>query len=147
MISGGPITIPLVEDDPAHAEIVRRNLEDFRVANRIVHVADGQAALDYLFRQAAYADPPSSPRPNLILLDLRLPKVDGLEVLRRIKEDEDLKSIPLVVLTTSAGGSDMADAHGHGAGSYRVKPVDFEKFSQLMEAFGSYFLAWNRFPD
>ena len=147
MISGRPITIPLVENDPAHAEIVRRNLEDLRVANRMVHVADGQAALDYLFRPAACADPPSSPRPNLILLDLRLPKVDGLEVLRRIKEDRDLKSIPLVVLTTSAGGSDLADAPGHGAGSYLVKPVDFEKFSQLVEAFGSYFLAWNRFPD
>ncbi|MDP2997190.1 MAG: hypothetical protein Q8N47_06860, partial [Bryobacterales bacterium] len=72
MTDGGPISILLVEDDPAHAEIVRRNLEDFRVANRMVQVEDGQAALDYLFRQAAYADPQSSPRPNLILLDLRL---------------------------------------------------------------------------
>ena len=147
MIDGEPITILLVEDDLAHAEIVRRNLEEFRVANRMVHVEDGQAALDYLFRQAAFAAPPSSPRPSLILLDLRLPKVDGLEVLRRIKEDEDLKKIPTVVLTTSAVESDMAGAYSHGAGSYLVKPVDFEKFSKLMEAFGFYWLAWNRFPD
>ena len=147
MITGEPITILLVEDDPAHAEIVRRNLEDFRVANRMVHVEDGQAALDYLFRQAAFADPQSSPRPSLILLDLRLPKVDGLEVLRRIKEDEDLKRIPTVVLTTSAAESDTVNAYSHGAGSYLVKPVDFEKFTMLMEAFGFYWLAWNRFPD
>ena len=108
---------------------------------------DGQAALDYLFRQAAYADPQASPRPDLILLDLRLPKVDGLEVLRRIKADAELKRIPTVVLTTSAAEADMVQAYENGAGSYLVKPVDFEKFTKLMEAFGFYWLAWNRFPD
>ena len=147
MITGQPIVILLVEDDPAHAEIVRRNLKDFRVANRIYHVEDGQAALDYLFHQADYADPQSSPQPQLILLDLRLPKVDGLEVLRRIKEDNDLKRIPTVVLTTSDAESDLITAYGNGAGSYLVKPVDFEKFTKLMDVFGYYWLAWNRFPD
>jgi two-component system response regulator len=146
-MKGDPIIILLVEDDPAHAEIVRRNLAEFRVANRIMHVADGQAALDYLFRQAAFADPKSSPRPDLILLDLRLPKVDGLEVLRRIKEVDDLKRLPTVVLTTSSVESDMVNAYTNGAGSYLVKPVDFEKFTGLMDAFGFYWLAWNRFPD
>ena len=147
MIKGEPISILLVEDDPAHAEIVRRNLADFRVANRIYHVADGQAALDYLFHQGAYADPETSPRPHLVLLDLRLPKVDGQEVLRRIKEDADLRRIPTVVLTTSAAELDMVRAYSHGAGSYLVKPVGFEQFSRLMEAFGFYWLAWNQFPD
>jgi len=147
MITGKPITILLVEDDPAHAEIVRRNLADFRVANQIRHVEDGQAALDYLFHQGLYADPEANPRPDLVLLDLRLPKVDGQEVLRRIKEDADLRRIPTVVLTTSAVELDMIQAYSHGAGSYLVKPVDFEKFSQLMEAFGFYWLAWNRFPN
>ncbi len=147
MTKGNPITILLVEDDPAHAEIVRRNLGDFRVANRIIHVSDGQAALDYLFHEGAYADAQANPRPSLILLDLRLPKVDGLEVLRRIKEDEQLKLLPTVVLTTSAAESDMIGAYANGAGSYLVKPVDFEKFTKLMEAFGYYWLAWNRFPD
>jgi two-component system response regulator len=146
-MKGDPIIILLVEDDPAHAEIVRRNLAEFRVANRIVHVADGQAALDYLFRQAAFADPRTSPRPDLILLDLRLPKVDGLEVLRRIKENEELKRVPTVVLTTSSAESDMVNAYSNGAGSYLVKPVDFEKFTRLMDSFGFYWLAWNRFPD
>jgi two-component system response regulator len=146
MVKGEPLIILLVEDDPAHAEIVRRNLQDFRVANQIHHVPDGQAALDFLFRQSAYADPCSSPRPNLILLDLRLPKVDGLEVLQRLKEDEELRRIPTVVLTTSAAESDMVKAYSNGAGSYLVKPVDFGKFTQLMDALGFYWLAWNRFP-
>lgn len=146
MTNGDPITILLVEDDLAHAEIVRRNLADFRVANRIIHVEDGQAALDYLFHEGTYADPATSPKPTLILLDLRLPKVDGLEVLRRIKADEKLKAIPTVILTTSASESDLAKTYAHGAGSYLVKPVDFDKFTKLMDAFGFYWLAWNRFP-
>lgn len=147
MHEGAPIVILLVEDDIGHAEIVRRNLEDFRVANRIVHVTDGQAALDYLLRQNGYADTKAYPSPHLILLDLRLPKVDGLEVLRVIKADEYLRMIPVVVLTTSDAESDMVKAYGYGAGSYLVKPVDFEKFTQLLEIFGFYWLAWNRVPE
>lgn len=146
-IKGEPITILLVEDEPAHAEIVKRNLADIRVANHLIHVEDGQAALDYLYRRPPFEDPKSSPRPTIILLDLRLPKVDGLEVLRRIKDDAELKSIPAVVLTTSAAERDLLNAYDKGAGSYLVKPVDFEKFTQLMQAFGFYWLAWNRFPD
>ena len=147
MVKGEPILILLVEDDMAHAEIVRRNLEDFRVANRIVHVTDGQAALDYLFRRHGYANAAANPHPSLILLDLRLPKVDGMEVLRRIKEDDQLKHIPTVVLTTSSAESDMVNSYAHGACSYLVKPVDFEKFTKLLDAFGYYWLAWNRFPE
>ncbi len=109
MVKGEPINILLVEDDMAHAEIVRRNLAEFRVANRIVHVTDGQEALDFLFHEGAYADPAINPRPDIVLLDLRLPKVDGLEVLRRIKEDPDLKTVPTVVLTTSAAEADMVE--------------------------------------
>jgi two-component system response regulator len=146
-VKGAPIKILLVEDDPAHAEIVRRNLGDFRVANQIVHVEDGQAALDYLFRQGAYADPTSSPRPDLILLDLRLPKVDGLEVLDRLKASDELSLIPTIVLTTSSAETDLLNAYSRGAVSYLVKPVDFDKFTKLMNAFGFYWLAWNRFPE
>ena len=147
MIKGRPIVILLVEDDLAHAEIVRRNLRKFRVANRIIHAEDGQKAIDYLFRQGVYTDPDANPRPDLILLDLRLPKVDGLEVLKRIKQEDDLKAIPTVVLTTSSAESDMVNAYSNGAGSYLVKPVNFEKFARLLDSFGFYWLAWNQYPE
>jgi len=120
-----PITILLVEDEPAHAEIVRRNLMIFPAAHRIVHVEDGQLALDYLFG----ANP--GPPPDLILLDLRLPKVDGLEVLRQIQMSEELKKIPIVVLTTSAADEDLAAAFHLGAMSYQLKPVTFEGYTEL----------------
>ena len=147
MMKGYAINILLVEDDMAHAEIVKRNLRDFRVANEIVHVEDGQAALNYLYRQGAFVEPEAAPRPHLILLDLRLPKVDGLEVLRLIKSDPDLKAIPTVILTTSSAEEDMVKSYANGAGSYLVKPVDFVKFTKLMDAFGFFWLAWNRYPD
>lgn len=146
-LDGGPVVILLVEDDPAHAEIVRRNLAAHRVANRLIHVADGQEALDYLFRQGPHAPPAAALRPDVVLLDLRLPKVDGLEVLARLKADEGLRRLPVVVLTTSAAEADVVRAYDGGAGSYLVKPVDFDKFAALLEAFGFYWLAWNRFPE
>jgi CheY-like chemotaxis protein len=146
MLNGGPVTILLVEDDPAHAEIVKRNMADCRIANNLYHVEDGQAALDYLERAGAYAAIDAAPRPDMILLDLRLPKVDGQEVLRRLKADGDLKAIPVVVLTTSQAEIDLLSAYDHGACSYLVKPVDFDKFKQMLEAFGFYWLMWNRFP-
>lgn len=138
MNKGKPATILLVEDEPAHAEIVRRSLKNFRVANRIAHVKDGQAALDYLFHKGEYSDLKTSPRPAVILLDLRLPKVDGLEVLRLIKEDAELIKIPALVLTTSAAESDVVIAHAHGAVSYLVKPVDAKILAGLMETFCLY---------
>lgn len=146
MVEGNPIIILLVEDDLSHAEIVQRNLADFRVANHIVHVRDGQEAMDYLTNAGAHADASQAPRPDLVLLDLRLPRVDGQEVLRRIKSDPTLRDIPVVVLTTSKAEADMFAAYGNGAGSYLVKPVDFAKFTKLMEDFGFYWLAWNQFP-
>lgn len=145
-MNGEPIIILLVEDDPAHAEIVRRNLEGSRIANRLLHVEDGQAALDYLYRRAEFSDPVKSPRPGLILLDLRLPKVDGLEVLKIVKADPDLCRIPVVVLTTSAAETDIARAYDSHANSYIIKPVDFSQFVKLMETLGYYWLAWNRHP-
>jgi CheY-like chemotaxis protein len=145
-MNGDPLIILLVEDDPAHVEIVRRNFQDFRVANRLIHVEDGQEALDYLFRRDKFSDPDESPRPHLILLDLRLPKVDGLEVLKTIKQDAGLCLIPVVILTTSAAESDILKAYENHASSYLVKPVDFSQFLNLMETLGYYWLAWNRFP-
>ena len=140
-----PINILLAEDDAAHAEIVRRKLKDFPVANRFFLAKDGQEALDFLFRQGGWADPETSPRPDLILLDVRLPKVDGLGVLRRIKNDVNLKRIPTVMITTSDENSDIEAAYVQGAGSYLMKPMNFGKFDKMMDALCSYWLTWNRF--
>ena len=145
-MKGEPAIILLVEDDPAHAEIVRRNFVNFRMANRLIHVADGQEALDYLYRRAGFQDPDKSPRPNLILLDLRLPKVDGLEVLKTVKADAGLANIPVVVLTTSSAEADMASAYGNHANSYLVKPVELPEFRKLMESLSFYWLVWNQEP-
>jgi CheY-like chemotaxis protein len=145
-MNGEPVVILLVEDDPAHAEIVNRNLAGFRVANRLMHVDDGQKALDYLYRQGEFAEPETSPRPGIILLDLRLPKVDGLEVLEIVKSDPDLGQIPVVVLTTSAEEADMMKAYDSHANSYLVKPVAFQDFVEMMKVIGYYWLVWNEFP-
>lgn len=145
-MQGEPIVVLLAEDDPAHAEIVRRNMESSRIANRLEHVSDGQAALDYLYRKNGFSDPSRSPRPGLILLDLRMPKVDGLEVLKIIKADPAFVRIPVVVLTTSAVETDIARAYDCHANSYLVKPLDFNRFSELMETFGYYWMVWNQNP-
>ncbi len=146
-MTGEPLKILYVEDDPAHAEISLRNLRKARISNTITHVSDGQQALDYLFHEGEFSDPVKSPTPNLILLDLRLPKVDGLEVLARVKNDEKLQKIPIVVLTTSAAEADILKAYSYKVNSYLVKPLDFNIFSQLLESFGFYWLAWNTYPD
>ncbi len=143
---GEPIVILLVEDEPAHAEIIKRNFEDSRLANRLFHVTDGQAALDFLYHREEFSDQASAPRPSLILLDLRLPKVDGLEVLKILKSDPDLGRIPVVVLTTSAAETDMVKAYDYHANSYLVKPVDFPQFVNLMDVLGYYWLVWNEYP-
>ena len=144
---GEPVLVMLVEDNPDHAELVMRTMADHRVANKIVHFTDGQSALDYLFRQGEYADPEKGPRPHVILLDLRLPRVDGLEVLKAIKESEELRIIPVVVLTTSEAEKDVARAYGCHANSYLVKPVGYAEFSQLMKDLGFYWLGWNMHPQ
>jgi CheY-like chemotaxis protein len=144
-MQGEPITILLVEDEPAHAEIVRRNFEAIRTPNILIHVSDGEAALDYLYHNNTFSDPALSPRPGLILLDLRLPKVDGLQVLKTIKTDSSLNNIPVVVLSTSASEADISMAYANNANSYLVKPVDFTQFSELLETLGTYWMAWNQY--
>ncbi len=135
-----------IEDDPAHADITMRNFKKNRISNKVIHLWDGQQALDYLFRQGEYSDPEKSPLPHLILMDLRLPKVDGLEVLEKIRTNKLLKCIPTVVLTTSEAELDITKAYDYNVNSYLVKPLDFNKFSNLIEAFGFYWVVWNKYP-
>ena len=142
-----PLHVLLVENDPDHADLVTFSLVESRPKAKVVHhVSDGDAALDYLFRRGDFANPDQSPRPHLILLDLRLPKVDGLAVLKEIKtsSDEDLRRIPVVVLTSSDADRDTAAAYDFRANSYVVKPVDYEKLHQLVADLGYYWLVWNR---
>lgn len=143
---GEPLTILLVEDNDAHAELVMRSFEGHRAANRLRRVADGEAALDYLNRRGDYSDPVVSPAPHLILLDLRLPKMDGLQLLEEIRRDNRIGAIPIVILTTSQAEQDVAKAYKLHANSYLVKPVNFDKFEQLMDDLGFYWMAWNYYP-
>lgn len=143
---GEPVLVMLVEDNADHAELVIRTLEDHHIANRIKHFSDGQFALDYLFRRDEYANPQDSPRPHLILLDLRLPRIDGMEVLRQIKEVDELRNIPVIILTTSEAEKDVSLAYHNNVNSYLVKPVGFEEFSKLMNDLGFYWLGWNKLP-
>ena len=136
----------LVEDNDDHAELVMRQLSDHSIRVNLTRVSDGQEALDYLFRAGKFSNPLSSPRPHVIFLDLRLPKVDGLEVIKVIKDSDDLRKIPVVVLTTSEAERDVTRAYVNHANSYVVKPVDFQKFRDLMNELGIYWLNWNTHP-
>lgn len=138
--------ILLVEDNPDHAELVRRGFARHSIAIRLVHVEDGASALDYLFQRGPYADPVAHPRPAIILLDLRLPKVDGLTVLQTIKTSSELNRIPVIILTTSQAETDVARAYDYHANSYLVKPVEFPDFVALVRELGCYWLDWNTRP-
>ncbi len=140
-------TILLVEDNPAHAELVMRSFEEHASASWIAHVSDGEAALEYLFRRGVFGNPATSPRPRVVLLDLRLPKISGLDVLHAIRQSPELHTLPVVVLTTSDAQPDLDVAYARHVNSYLVKPVGFEKFSQLMRDLGVYWLGWNECPS
>jgi len=145
---GKPLSILLVEDNPAHAELVLRSFEEHRVANQITHVTDGEQALDYLFQRGAYSDKQKSPRPHVVLLDLRLPRIDGLDVLTMIRTADEgvVRRVPVVILTTSEAVQDAAEAYERHANSYVVKPLNFEGFTSLMDNLGCYWLDWNYHP-
>ncbi len=145
-IQGQPLNILLVEDNPDHVELIQYCLQEHQVANRLYCVQDGAQAMDFLYQRGAYSDAEMYPPPILVLLDLRLPKIDGLEVLRLMRLDERLGQIPVVILTTSEAEIDVARAYEYHANSYLVKPVDFEKFSKMMKDLGYYWLSWNHFP-
>jgi CheY-like chemotaxis protein len=142
-MNGEPVLVMLIEDNIDHAELVLRTLEAHHIANKVRHFLDGQSALDYLYRRGEFSESRDTERPQVILLDLRLPRVDGMEVLKTIKEDPDLKSIPIVVLTTSEAEKDVAKAYYNHANSYLVKPVGFEDFKKMMDDLGFYWLGWN----
>lgn len=135
-----PVTILLVEDNLQDIEITRRAFAKGRVSNDLMVVRDGEEALDYLYRRGKYQNPAASPQPGMILLDLNLPKVGGLDVLKRIKSDESLKMIPVIVLTVSQREQDIVASYDLGVNTYIQKPVEFENFMRVVNTVHDYWI-------
>lgn len=140
------VEILLVEDDPNDVDLALYAFRKNNLTNEIYVVRDGAEALDYLFGRGQYSDRNMEDKPRLILLDLKLPKVDGLEVLRQIKSDPVLKVIPVVVLTSSKAEKDLVESYHYGVNSYIHKPVDFDEFVEAVAQLGLYWLLLNEPP-
>ncbi len=138
--------ILLVEDNPDDVELTLHAFEEYNISNEIEVVEDGAEALDYLFATGAYAGRDMSEMPAVVLLDLKLPKVDGLEVLRRIRDDDRTKNLPVVILTSSSEEEDLTKSYELGANSYVRKPVNFDQFSEAVRQLGLYWLLLNEPP-
>ncbi len=141
-----PMEILLVEDSPTDAELALLALKESNLANNVVWVKDGSEALDFIFHRGAYANRQGDAKPRVILLDLRLPKVDGLEVLRILKSDPQTQAIPVVVLTSSKEDRDVTESYALGVNSFVSKPVSFDEFARVVAQLGMYWLLVNRPP-
>ncbi|KAB2840338.1 MAG: response regulator [Melioribacteraceae bacterium] len=146
MNDNNEVEILLVEDNPNDAELALRALRKNNLANKIVVVKDGEEALDFIFANGKFKSRADIKEPRLVLLDLKLPKVSGLEVLEKIKNDPVKKLIPVVVLTSSKEEKDIVESYRLGVNSYIVKPVDFEKFVEAVKDLGLYWLLLNQTP-
>jgi len=140
------VEILLIEDNPDEAELAIRSLKKNNLANNLVHIDDGAEALDYIFCRGKYAGNDISFTPKVILLDLKLPRVGGLEILRQVKTDERTKFIPVVILTSSKEDSDLIEGYNLGVNSYIVKPVNFESFAKAISELGMYWVILNQQP-
>jgi CheY-like chemotaxis protein len=140
------VDLLLIEDQPSDADLALRALDDLEVGGRVHLVEDGAEALDFVFGREAYADRNVADAPALILLDLKLPKVSGLEVLRQLKSDDRTREIPVIVLSSSKEDRDVARCYEMGVNSYVVKPVDFGQFTETVQRIGTYWLQTNEGP-
>jgi two-component system, response regulator len=140
------VEVLLVEDNPHDAEMTIRSLKKVNLANNLVHVKDGEEALDFIFAQGKFADRDIVNGPKVILLDIKMPKVDGIEVLRRLKANEVTRCIPVVIMTSSKEEQDIISSYELGVNSYVVKPVDFEGFAKAVSQLGMYWLLTNQPP-
>jgi two-component system response regulator len=142
----GGVDILMVEDNPDDEQLTLRAFAKNHLTNKIQVVRDGQEALDYVFCKGKYADRDIADHPHVILLDIKLPLIDGIEVLRRIKADDRTKTIPVVMLTSSHEERDLVETYRLGVNSYIVKPVDFEQFTESARSLGMYWMLLNRPP-
>jgi two-component system response regulator len=140
------VEIILIEDNHFEAELATKALQTHKLANKLHHIDDGEEALDFIFTRGKYEVRKCLPHPKLILLDLKLPKVDGLQILKEIKSNEATKAIPVVILTSSQEERDIIESYQLGANSYLVKPVNFESFSKAIADLGFYWLLLNQTP-
>jgi len=140
------IDILLVEDNAADAEMTVAALSQNNLANKLLHVKDGSEALDFIFAEGKYAGLQINQKPKVILLDLKMPKVDGIEVLQKIRSDERTKNIPVVVLTSSKEDPDIQECYDLGVNSYVVKPVEFDHFQKIISELGIYWMIVNQPP-
>lgn len=141
-----PVEILLVEDNFDDAELTIRELKKHNMANQLVHVKDGEEALDFLFARGPYEGRNSHPYPKVVLLDIQMPKLNGLEVLEQLKKSNETRTIPVVMLTSSAENPDIQRCYDLGANSYIVKPVNFEGFAESIRSLGFYWLLLNQPP-
>lgn len=141
------IDILFVEDSPIDAELTLLALREENLANNVIWLQDGAQALDFIFAEGEYAGRNMDNQPKLILLDLKMPKIGGIEVVKRIRGDERTKSIPIVVMTSSQEEKDIFDTYKLGINSYIVKPVDFDKFTKSVKEIGFYWLLMNHSPN
>ena len=146
MLTETPVEVLLVEDSDDDAEMTLNALKNHRLGNRVVRVRDGQEALDYLFLKASFSGRQNG-MPKLVLLDIKMPRVDGLEVLRQLRADPSTASLPVVLLTSSAEERDLHRAYQLHANSYIVKPVNFEQFVEAIREVGMYWLVFNRLDE
>jgi len=144
-MSNNEIEIVLVEDNPNDAELITRVLRKHNMANKLVVLKDGVEALEFFLGQGAFANRAVSP-PKVILLDLKLPKVNGIEVLRRMKSDERTRHIPVVILTSSTEQRDLDEAYALGANSFVTKPIKFNEFAKVVAELGLYWVILNKSP-
>lgn len=147
MSKSNDIEILLVEDNSNDAELTLRALKKHKITNKLIHLKDGAEALDFIFATGEFSDREVMDSPKVVLLDLKMPKVDGIEVLKRIKEDERTKTIPVVILTSSKEDPDINRCYKLGANSYIVKPVDFDDFLKAVSDLGFYWALLNQPPN
>lgn len=141
------IEIVLIEDNPYEAELAIRNLKKHRLANNLIHIDDGEEAMNFIMSRGKYTGNDNRVDPKLILLDLKLPKVSGHEILRALRTHDRYKSVPVVVLTSSNEETDIVESYKLGVNSYIVKPVNFESFSKAIVEVGLYWMVLNKIPD